>query len=242
MRIYVASSWKTETQPAAVAALRARDHEVYDFRNPKAGNNGFSWRQVSDQTPPWSAQETRRVLGQPVAEEGFALDFDAMKWCDACVMLQPCGRSASLELGWCAGAGKHTCVLLADGQEPELMYKVADRLCTTLDEVLDWLAGLRGLRPTPRPSVAAFAREIESSLVFCDYERKQWRGAGEVEVIFNGLDAELISFEGSARRGPGPHMTPLRMRRVLESAAHIGALAMAAADACGALPVRDGDE
>jgi hypothetical protein len=140
MKIYVASSWRNPVQPDVVARLRAENHDVYDFRNPAEGYRGFSWRQTHAEPPPWSAEVTRDVLGHPVAARGFGLDFDAMKWCDACVMVQPCGRSAALELGWCAGAGKFTCVLLADGQEPELMFKVADRLCTSLDEVVARLA------------------------------------------------------------------------------------------------------
>ena len=32
MKIYVAASWRTETQPEVVDALRANGHEVYDFR------------------------------------------------------------------------------------------------------------------------------------------------------------------------------------------------------------------
>ena len=138
--IYVASSWRCERQPMVVAALRSAGHEVYDFRNPAPGNHGFGWRQIRPEPPPWSAAETREVLAHPVANEGFRLDFEAMKRADVIVMVQPCGRSAALELGWGVGAGKRTCVLLADGQEPELMLKCADRLCTSLDEVLAFMA------------------------------------------------------------------------------------------------------
>lgn len=141
MRIYVATSWRNKLQPGVVAVLRAAGHEVYDFRNPAPGDHGFSWKQVQPNDPPWSAVETREVLSQPIAERGFKFDFDAMKWADAIVMLQPSGRSAALELGWGAGAGKLTAVLLDDGQEPELMLKCADKLCVTLDELCDWLAG-----------------------------------------------------------------------------------------------------
>ncbi len=139
MKIYVASSWRNESQPSVVAALRAAGHSVYDFRNPTDGNIGFSWKQIQSKPPPWSATETAQVLQHPVANEGFKLDFDAMKWCDAIVMVQPCGRSAALELGWGAGAGKLTIALLVDGQEPELMLKCADHLCLSVFDVLTCL-------------------------------------------------------------------------------------------------------
>lgn len=148
MKIYVASSWRTPRQPEVVARLRAEGHEVYDFRNPAPGHQGFGWRQVRPEPPPWSAEVTREVLASPVAERGFGLDIAAMRWADAVVMLQPSGRSAALELGWCAGAGKRAVVLLADDQEPELMLKVADVLCTTLDEVVAALAA--AWAPCPR--------------------------------------------------------------------------------------------
>lgn len=135
MKVYVASSWRNLYQPTVVESLRAAGHEVYDFRNPAPGKHGFSWREVAPTPPPWSAEVTRATLAHPRAEEGFALDIGVMTDCDAVVMVQPSGRSAALELGWCAGAGKLAIVLLVDDQEPELMLKVADFLCTSLDEV-----------------------------------------------------------------------------------------------------------
>jgi hypothetical protein len=62
-----------------------------------------------------------------------------MRWASACVMLQPCGRSAALERGWSIGAGKRSAVLMTDGQEPELMIRLADLLTTSVDELLTWL-------------------------------------------------------------------------------------------------------
>jgi hypothetical protein len=67
--------------------------------------------------------------------------MDALRECDACVMVQPCGRSAALELGWAAGAGKATLVLLAD-VEPELMLKMADYFCVGIEEVIATLSAI----------------------------------------------------------------------------------------------------
>lgn len=139
MKIYVASSWKNTQQHEVVAGLRAAGHEVYDFKNPAPGDHGFSWKQITSDPPPWSAGETFRVLCHPVADHGFDLDFSAMKRADACVMLQPCGRSAAMELGWMAGAGKFTIVQLAHSQEPELMVKMASHITTSLTETIAML-------------------------------------------------------------------------------------------------------
>ncbi|WP_414464387.1 hypothetical protein [Hyphomicrobium sp. DY-1] len=139
MRIYVASSWRNPFQPSIVTALRDAGHEVYDFRNPRPGDKGFSWRDVDPQGRIEFASEYREILKHPISQAGFKSDFDAMKWADACVLVLPCGRSAHLELGWMAGAGKRTVILTRNGEEPELMNLLADEICISFAEVLDAL-------------------------------------------------------------------------------------------------------
>ena len=138
-KIYVASSWRNADQPQVVKALRASRHDVYDFRHPEIGNNGFHWSDIDTNWKLWTPEEFKNGLNNPIAVDGFALDFDAMKWANTCVLLTPCGRSAHLEAGYFVGAGKTLIILLSDG-EPELMYSMASRICTSLDEVLSVLA------------------------------------------------------------------------------------------------------
>ena len=137
--IYVASSWRNERQQDVVAALRRAGYDVYDFKNPAPGDHGFAWSTIDPAWQSWSPVAFRDALKHPIAAAGFAKDMDALMSCDACVLVLPCGRSAHLELGWAAGAGKHTVVLLAPG-EPELMLKMVDDICLDLDEVLVALA------------------------------------------------------------------------------------------------------
>lgn len=156
-RIYLASSWRNEHQPRILALLRAAGHEVYDFRNPQqvvdsrhacldpvlgeqVPDGGFSWSEVDPEWREWSPYGYLAGLRHPRAEQGFRLDFDAMKWADTCVLLLPSGPSAALELGWCAGAGKRTVVHVVDLREPDLMYKVADRFTLTDAELLEVLS------------------------------------------------------------------------------------------------------
>ena len=139
MKIYVASSWRNTIQPTVVQRLRDEGHEVYDFKHPTPEDEGFGWKQVYRDPPPWSAALTRQILDHKIAERGFNFDFSAMHCADVIVMVQKCGVSAALELGWAAGAKKHTIVLLADDCEPELMLKMADKICITLDEVVERL-------------------------------------------------------------------------------------------------------
>ena len=121
--------------------LREHGHSVYDFKNPKDGDHGFSWRQVASPSRLKNPRVFRdEVLTHPVARSAFEQDMGALRDAEACVLVLPCGRSAHLELGWAAGAGRRTVVLLDDPMtEPELMYLMNTTLCADLDEVVEAL-------------------------------------------------------------------------------------------------------
>jgi hypothetical protein len=128
MRVYVASSWRNTYQPNVVRLLREDGHEVYDFK----GDAGFSWREVDPAWETWSPREYLRGLRHSCAERGFKRDMDALTSCEACVMVMPCGMSASLETGWAMGAGKITCVYVPGLREPDLMVKMAHMVTDNL--------------------------------------------------------------------------------------------------------------
>jgi hypothetical protein len=143
-RVYVASSWRNTMQQAVVHLIRSMGHEVYDFRQPTEGNHGFSWHEIDPAIPrgpadlTLPAEQIKTMLDHPAAVDGFALDMGALEWCDTCVLVLPCGRSAHLEAGWAVGAGKLTVALLAEG-EPDLMWKMCDHLISHTDELFDVL-------------------------------------------------------------------------------------------------------
>jgi hypothetical protein len=148
-RVYVATSWRNPMQPALVQVLQASKLDVYDFRHPEPGNDGFHWSQVSPEWGPdnndrMSPTDYLKALEHPVAQEGFRLDREAMEACDTCVLLTPCGASAHLELGWFAGQDdKRTAILLGeDTVIPELMYRLVDHIAPTTLSLLDWLGVL----------------------------------------------------------------------------------------------------
>lgn len=138
MKIYVASSWRNTIQPSVVVALREAGHEVYDFKNPDEGKGGFHWSDIDPKWQEWTPEEYCAGLKHKVAIDGFKSDFQAMRWADVFVGVQPFGRSASLEMGWAAGQGKKTVLLLENG-EPELMVKMLDKICCNIHEVLKYL-------------------------------------------------------------------------------------------------------
>lgn len=138
-RIYAASSWRNPHQPWLVELLRQNGHQVYDFRNPPH-STGFAWKEIDLRVPCTAADYRHALLTSPRAAQGFNADFAAMRWADVGLLILPCGRSAHLELGWMSGAGKRTLILTQDGEEPELMALLADKICISVDEVLAELA------------------------------------------------------------------------------------------------------
>jgi len=139
--IYVASSWRNKRQPEVVDRLRKEGFTVYDFRQPMPGDQGFHWSDIDPAWKSWTPAQFRDALKHPVACAGFAIDYNGMQKCDACVLVLPCGRSAHLEAGWFVGAGKPLHILLTDG-EPELMYRFATTVNVGLGELV---AGCRAV-------------------------------------------------------------------------------------------------
>lgn len=130
MRIYVASSWRNLYQPAIVQALRSSGHEVYDFRSPKPGIEGFRWQDAGGPESYRhgdcvSVETYRKMLAHPRAAEGYESDISHVRWCDAVVYVLPCGRSASFEFGYAMGQGKRGYVVAFDSIEPDLMFREA---------------------------------------------------------------------------------------------------------------------
>ncbi len=135
-RIYVASSWRNPFFPEVVARLRAEGHEVFDFRHPPHGGNGFRWTDIDPAAPDWSFRAYAEGLHHPLAERQFQADQEALEWADTCVLVLPCGRSAHTEAGWMAGAGRRVFVYIPEMMEPELMYKLFDGVVDTLDDLV----------------------------------------------------------------------------------------------------------
>ncbi len=136
MKIYVASSWKNHLQPGIVHTLRRIGHDVYDFRNPAKNNKGFSWSAIDPNWESWTPEEYQKALSHPIAEAGYKLDIDAVRACEACVYVLPCGRSASWELGYIMGQGKPGYVVMFDNETPDLMFKECTFI-TNMNQIFD---------------------------------------------------------------------------------------------------------
>jgi hypothetical protein len=140
MRIYVASSWRNEFQPTVVAALREDGHEVYDFKD----SEGFHWYEVDPLWKSWTPDEYITGLSHHCAERGFNRDMQSLKECDVCVMVMPCGPSASMEMGWACGTGKkRVAVYIPAIREPDLMVKMAELVTASLEDIRAWVSSIQ---------------------------------------------------------------------------------------------------
>ena len=137
-RIYVASSWRNNIQPAVVRHLRKEGHAVYDFKNPPGGT-GFAWSKVASEGAPKDYIGYKAALADPIAAAGYLSDMRAMEWADTCVLVLPCGRSAHLEAGWFAGRGKRLMILTNNNEEWELMALMANLITNDLNEIVSEL-------------------------------------------------------------------------------------------------------
>ena len=147
MHIYVASSWRNALQPDVVQALREgpEAHTVYDFRHPPGGDHlGFSWDEIDPDWRTWSKLEYLAAIEHPIAQAGFASDFQAMQRSHMGVLVLPSGRSAHLEAGYFVGAGKPLIILVPadDPGEAELMYLMADAIALSVGELIAGVSAL----------------------------------------------------------------------------------------------------
>lgn len=135
--IYVIGSLRNEQVPKIAQELRDCGHDVFDDWY-SAGRDADDW---------WRAYEKARgrtyeeALQGAAAKNVYAFDKRHLDAADAVVMVMPAGRSAHLELGYCAGKGKRTAILLEPEYERwDVMLQFADLVTTDIEKVKEWLS------------------------------------------------------------------------------------------------------
>jgi hypothetical protein len=174
VKLYVASSFRNARYPDLVALLRACGHDVHDWRD-HAHRGGKAIE--ADRLDPQTLAEFRAAVSTERAARTFADHMAALAWCDACVLVLPCGRSAHLEMGYARGLGKRVVVLFDPAREPfgcDLMYRMADRLLADPSDLVPALEELaRGdaaARPAYEPPTVECVGRLATSNRYRDGE------------------------------------------------------------------------
>jgi hypothetical protein len=101
----------------------------------------------------WKAYEKERGHGYIEALAGysashvFAYDRNHLDTSDAGILVLPAGRSGHLELGYLAGRGVYSSILLTPGYEEErfdVMYRFATRVTYNLEDIIKDLENVSG--------------------------------------------------------------------------------------------------
>ncbi len=133
MKIYIATSWKNETEAKLLAdIIRFWGHEVDCFCDASTGRYVFHFNEIGprDQLDAISFLEDER------SKKAFLEDKKYIDWADAVIMTLPCGNSSHLEAGYAKGTGKY---LFIYGEFPkgefDVMYGFADGLFRNIKEL-----------------------------------------------------------------------------------------------------------
>ncbi len=127
-----ASSWRNPYYEQVVRLLREQGYEVYDFRNPPHGGKGFHWTDIDENAPNWTFEEYAKGLGHPLTERQFKADPDALELATpACSFFLVAAALIRKPDGW-QEEGKKVVVYIPKMEEPELMYKLFDRVVEVL--------------------------------------------------------------------------------------------------------------
>ena len=131
VKIYVASSWANVYFGDVVSTLRADGHDVYDFTD----NRGFSLSGEDGWDAIDSVKDYLVALSHPGAIAEFRRNMAALRACDVCVYVMPCGISASLEAGWACGAGKRVVVYIPVLRDADLMINMAELVTSNFEDI-----------------------------------------------------------------------------------------------------------
>lgn len=134
-KVYIIGSLRNPAIPAVAKHLRDAlpGVEVFDdwyAAGPEADDH-------------WKAYELARgrtyieALAGHAARNVFAFDKRNLEDATDVVLVLPAGKSGHLELGYCAGKGKHTFVLLDDPDRWDVMYQFATAVVSDVDDLVD---------------------------------------------------------------------------------------------------------
>lgn len=132
--IYVIGSLRNPNIPVVAAALRASTGlRVFDDWYSAGPNADDHWKEYEQAR----GRDYISALAGAAAKNVYAFDKRHLEAATDVVLVLPAGKSGHLELGFCAGRGKRTYILLEAGVDPrwDVMYKFADAVVESVSQL-----------------------------------------------------------------------------------------------------------
>lgn len=138
--IYLVGALKNEKIPHLALTLRKEGYEVFaEWHNPGPEADMF-WQEHEK----LKGSSYKEALAGSHVENVFYYDQAYIDLSDIVVLVMPAGKSGHLELGYAAGSGKKTFILL--DKEPDrydVMPRFANAICNDVAELIEELRRLR---------------------------------------------------------------------------------------------------
>jgi len=133
-KLYVIGSLRNPEVPKIAQAIRTECNiEVFDDWYAAGPEADDYWRDYEKSR----GHSYEDALKGYAARHVFSFDKHHLDTADAALLVLPAGKSGHLELGYTAGRGKPTFVLLDDPERWEIMYQFASVVTPSLDEIIN---------------------------------------------------------------------------------------------------------
>jgi hypothetical protein len=136
-KIYLIGSMRNPEIPVLGNRLRELGHDVHDDWYSPGPEADDRWREYEI----LRGRDYAAAMNGRHAKEVFDFDKRWIDYSDTIVLLRPAGISGHLELGYAAGQGKETHVILDDSNRWDIMLRFADHIWRNIDEFLEALRG-----------------------------------------------------------------------------------------------------
>ena len=138
-RVYLIGSLRNPHIPVLAGWLREQGITVFDDWHAVGPDADDHWRDYEKAR----GHRFKEALKGAAAQHVFDFDRTNIDESIAVVMVMPAGKSGHLELGYAAGRGKATAILLdKDPDRFDVMYNFASLVTDNNDELATWLKGV----------------------------------------------------------------------------------------------------
>lgn len=134
--IYLIGSLRNEEIPKIAQSLRTTGLDVFDDWFAAGPEADDYWKKYEEAR----GKSYIEALRSYAAVHVFEFDRYHLDRCDAALLALPAGKSGHLELGYVAGSGKPTFILLDRPDRWDVMYQFATRVFETKEEMIEYFS------------------------------------------------------------------------------------------------------